>query len=729
VLAVAPTNSSMATLPPHQMPQPLSPGDADLVASRNRLQSPLLRLPGEIRNRIYAFAFTVQRIQVVAVSARLVHLVWPEDWRGLKHSQLYPLSELISSIMVCRQFYTEASPLIPRLNEFCFIDPDDTQRFTEHMPQKFLEAIETVVMANCVPETLEGLQLMADITLPRMCGLKKIVVRPGVSFVGSFLHMQEVFRKMFVDVLRKGGIGLASTILGKSGREYVQREVLAEHKDPPSSIFKAESHGQSFVFNRVSKTFYDDSLRLAAGFSESRRLRMHVDSNDEENLLIYPYYQNTLLKLLQEDPEVSDAARKKILRQTAEAIQELYSKDWIHMGTAPEAQTGRGMSKASDVFSFGLVCIYTLGQEDAILIHKDSEVVKKNMYPEQRVLLRHFEFLGPPNERLLNWIDDEKWTKVLEKMNKLVRYRATISNVGGAQHVSFVTKDEPIPLYSGEFVGSNGTVDEWIQISDAISTYQSFASNLNRSGIRYQSQVFSYPSMLEGTEPYTTENDTVVETCVLEGKNLSFLRMTNALDGIWLLSVFQRRLREEGEGLNFDPDMANELLINTTISALALNKRFDMVNGTETRGFNAYRFENKLALILPYALYVENHGVLAMSGGFLQLLMTTTGRTSLEAVVTKGSGTLGGYENVSEALREMEVRFGELIEVSGEDLKVTDTLLNGHEEHADVQGDNRSQSGSVTMSGIERCENNVLVVQRAGFSTVDEMGQFRKKGE
>ena len=36
------------------------------------------------------------------------------------------------------------------------------------------------------------------------------------------------------------GIRLASTILGKSGREYVQREVLAERKDAPSSIFKAE---------------------------------------------------------------------------------------------------------------------------------------------------------------------------------------------------------------------------------------------------------------------------------------------------------------------------------------------------------------------------------------------------------------------------------------------------------------------------------------------------------
>ncbi|CAN9302391.1 unnamed protein product [Alternaria alternata] len=78
------------------------------------------------------------------------------------------------------------------------------------------------------------------------------------------------------------------------------------------------------------------SLRLAADFPESRRLRMHVDSNDEENLLIYPYYQNTLLRLLQEDPEVSDAARKKILRQTAEAIQELHSKDWIHIDIKPD---------------------------------------------------------------------------------------------------------------------------------------------------------------------------------------------------------------------------------------------------------------------------------------------------------------------------------------------------------------------------------------------------------
>ncbi|CAN9351977.1 unnamed protein product [Alternaria alternata] len=323
---------------------------------------------------------------------------------------------------------------------------------------------------------------------------------------------------------------------------------------------------------------------------------------------------------------------------------------------------------------------------------------------------------------------------------KIVKHRATISNVGGAQHVSFATIDEAIPLYSMYFAGFNESFDQWMQLSDAVLTYRSFASNLNRSGTEYQGKDFSYPSMSEETEPYTTENGTVVETCVLEGKKVSMVYLPDDSDSIWPLAATQ-----DTKSPTFDPDMANELLINTTISALALNQRFDMVNGTETLNFNAYRFENKLALILPYglslalavpilvlgfiALYVQNHGVSAISGGFLQLLMTTTGRTSLEAVVTKGSGTLGGYENVSEELRETEVRFGELIQVSGDDLKETDTLLNGHEEHADVREDDRSQSGIGITSGMERCENSVSVVQRAGFGTVDEVGLFRKKGE
>jgi serine/threonine protein kinase len=145
-------------------------------------------------------------------------------------------------------------------------------------------------------------------------------------------------------------IRMASTIVSKSGHVYNQREVLQEREDPRLSIFRAEyviqyhtwdfaqqswfrSQDQSFVFKRVSKPFYDLSLRLAADFPQSRRLRIHVDSNENENILIYPYYQNTLLGLFKDDTNISDTARKMILRQTGEAIQELHSRAWIHNGT------------------------------------------------------------------------------------------------------------------------------------------------------------------------------------------------------------------------------------------------------------------------------------------------------------------------------------------------------------------------------------------------------------
>jgi hypothetical protein len=86
-----------------------------------------------------------------------MYLVFPDDWRGIERSPVYPLSESISSTTVCRQFYAEVSPLIPRLNEFCFIS--------------------------------------------------KIVVKTTLVNFGYSLHEREVLEKMFLGVLRKRGFG------------------------------------------------------------------------------------------------------------------------------------------------------------------------------------------------------------------------------------------------------------------------------------------------------------------------------------------------------------------------------------------------------------------------------------------------------------------------------------------------------------------------------------------
>ncbi|KAH6625546.1 kinase-like domain-containing protein [Boeremia exigua] len=241
------------------------------------------------------------------------------------------------------------------------------------------------------------------------------------------------------------GIRMASTIVGQSGRVYIQREVLQERKDPRLNIFKAESQDQSFVFKRVSKPFFDLSLRLAAEFPNSRRLRMHVDLNEDENVLIYPYYQHTLLALLQEDSNVSDAARKKILLRTGEAIQDFTARigfilpdnilvNWTRdeegtkicetgaliwsthavgnaMWRSPEGQTGRGMCKASDIYSFGLVVI--------LLLNDYSYLVEHGIPPEQAVLTRHFAYFGSANEGLLKHVDSDTWSEALKSASQV----------------------------------------------------------------------------------------------------------------------------------------------------------------------------------------------------------------------------------------------------------------------------------------------------------------------
>ncbi|KAI1426220.1 kinase-like domain-containing protein [Xylaria sp. FL1777] len=275
----------------------------------------------------------------------------------------------------------------------------------------------------------------------------------------NFKHLSRFLP--FSQITYRIGIRMASTIVGDSGRVYVKGDVLQRNREDYNlSIFKAESENQSFAVKRVSRPFYNRSIRLATEFTGSRRLRMHVDCNQEEGVLIYPYYTTTLLSLIQDKPDFSPTQRYKILRYVAEAIAELHSKNWIHidikpdnilvdltcdnvsnvalgdfdiackledghvfqtshaignaMWRSPEGQTGTGVTKASDMFSFGLVCIFTLGGGPFLLIENYEELVKHNIMPEQEILTRHFAMFGPVPEGLLKQVTNENWRRGLE---------------------------------------------------------------------------------------------------------------------------------------------------------------------------------------------------------------------------------------------------------------------------------------------------------------------------
>jgi hypothetical protein len=327
---------------------------------------------------------------------------------------------------------------------------------------------------------------------------------------------------------------------------------------------------------------------------------------------------------------------------------------------------------------------------------------------------------------------------------KLVKYSVIISHGGEGQNVLYsINEEESVPEYTSRFDDFKGTFEQFAHFSDAVALYTTFAANLNMSRPHFVDVQFAYPNYSQTAKPYTTTNGTVVQTCTLTSQSTGGIGPGQKSYELWPLSVFERRLRPADgswldssnyQGPSFDSKMATELLINTTISALSLNERFDLVNGTESRSFNIYRFEHKLTFFLPYglafglaipiialglvALYVQNHGVSAMSGGFLQLLMTTTGRTEMEAAIQKGSGTLGGYENVSKELREVEVRFGELFdgdEDEGKELSTADLLA--QECGQSAENIEREQTGvRSTIDNEGACR-----VRRAGFGTARDV--------
>ncbi|KAI8941288.1 hypothetical protein NX059_002518 [Plenodomus lindquistii] len=268
---------------------------------------------------------------------------------------------------------------------------------------------------------------------------------------------------------------MASTLVGNSGRTYIQGEMLRlhhQHKD--LTIHKAQSGDQHFTLKRVWPSAYDVNLRLAAEFAESRNLRIHVDCKEDENgkVLVYPYFRDTLLALIEGDPGLHMLYRMKILRQVGEAIKELHQKNWLHidikpdnifvnwtcdsegnktitdialgdfdiavrpegvrplcapqaignvMWRSPEGQTGIGLTKASDIFSFALVCIYTLGGGQRLLISDYEDLRDLGIALEQEMLSRHFVYFGLPNDNLYNLVKDEDWCNIIRRSSHVAK--------------------------------------------------------------------------------------------------------------------------------------------------------------------------------------------------------------------------------------------------------------------------------------------------------------------
>lgn len=121
-------------------------------------------------------------------------------------------------------------------------------------------------------------------------------------------------------------------------------------------------------------------------------------------------------------------------------------------------------------------------------------------------------------------------------------------------------------------------------------------------------------------------------------------------------------------------DALNDYLFKVTTSAMLAYGRWNTTtNATVLETINVYTFSQPLNLVLPYfiTLFISipfiilgsyaliANGVSATDGGFVQIIATTTGSPALDNAAA--GGCLGGNDNVVQELKDLKIRFGELV--------------------------------------------------------------------
>lgn len=89
----------------------------------------------------------------------------------------------------------------------------------------------------------------------------------------------------------------------------------------------------------VSQSIFELCIQHKREFPDTRRIRMHIDYSEKENTLVYEYFKEDLLALMQNNRDFPLVARKQILFEVGKALQELHAKNWIHIGMKIEIQS------------------------------------------------------------------------------------------------------------------------------------------------------------------------------------------------------------------------------------------------------------------------------------------------------------------------------------------------------------------------------------------------------
>ncbi|KAL1595211.1 hypothetical protein SLS60_009899 [Paraconiothyrium brasiliense] len=189
------------------------------ITQRNSTQSPLLRLPGEIRNLIYAYSTGQYNIYHTTTGSLIVGPVDPWDWRHA-FVEFPSVTGLLSLTLVCRQTYLEARLHVFANNTF------DTKNFfyfrhcADKLNKEQKNAITTITcdfdclgtvgfnvfrLTGTIDHTEHFLVKPYLKVLPALTGLKRMVIKRSNMRLkdGSSMQFTELMEKYVINGVKR----------------------------------------------------------------------------------------------------------------------------------------------------------------------------------------------------------------------------------------------------------------------------------------------------------------------------------------------------------------------------------------------------------------------------------------------------------------------------------------------------------------------------------------------
>ncbi|KAI4714009.1 hypothetical protein J4E89_001459 [Alternaria sp. Ai002NY15] len=231
---------------------------------------------------------------------------------------------------------------------------------------------------------------------------------------------------------------------------------------------------------------------------------------------------------------------------------------------------------------------------------------------------------------------------------------------------------------------------EWYQELSIFLPLTNEWTLLDALGAKLKTSFYEYTLEYDSNNEYSydncrlggyMENGTAVYECSwAEGYAMNETQKYKALEGTVFQTgrfdtpMYDTYLYNPKTSLNLTEDMLNDVLAKTIISAISLGTWWDMVPVTTIRYRNTYSFSNPLNLILPYSICLVLAALFAAiaiwsswrnrvpttDGGFVQIMMAIRGNTEMERLVLRER--LMVVENMSDELKSLKIRYGELVD-------------------------------------------------------------------